>query len=259
VSTALDWLLWLPVVVFVLALAVEGSRPRRGAGRLALGRFCTNGLLHAAGTGLAWLTPWAAGLAAAGAPLRSPMAGLDAPAWLAVPLGVALLDALHYGAHRAFHRPWPWRLHAVHHSDGVLDASTAVRHHPLEALALSVVVAGVVWMLAIPAAAVTTYAIVGLCWTVATHADIAWPGDRPGTRLARWVVTPRLHAVHHSIDAAEADANYGTVLAVWDRMFGTWRDAPEPARVGLPAPEPAARLAAAGPIALLLSPLRPTR
>jgi len=50
------------------------------------------------------------------------------------------------------------------------------------------------------------------------------------TRLPQWlerllqpvVITLDLHLVHHSISYDEANANFGAVLSVWDRLFGTY-------------------------------------
>jgi hypothetical protein len=36
------------------------------------------------------------------------------------------------------------------------------------------------------------------------------------------VITLDLHLVHHSIWYDEANANFGAVLSVWDRLFGTY-------------------------------------
>jgi len=41
--------------------------------------------------------------------------------------------------------------------------------------------------------------------------------------VARWiVVTPQMHQVHHSIERAETDSNFGFNLPWWDRLFGTY-------------------------------------
>jgi sterol desaturase/sphingolipid hydroxylase (fatty acid hydroxylase superfamily) len=37
------------------------------------------------------------------------------------------------------------------------------------------------------------------------------------------LVTPDMHRVHHSTDNAEANSNFGFNLAIWDRLFGTYR------------------------------------
>src|SRR5689334_7865335 len=60
---------------------------------------------------------------------------LPIPAWLALPLSVALLDLAIYFQHVTFHAiPTLWRLHRVHHSDVDFDVSTGVRFHPVEIL-----------------------------------------------------------------------------------------------------------------------------
>ena len=52
-------------------------------------------------------------------------------------------------------------------------------------------------------------------------------------RIERWlqpvVITLDLHLVHHSVAHNEANANFGAVLSVWDRLFGTYRRLPRAA------------------------------
>jgi sterol desaturase/sphingolipid hydroxylase (fatty acid hydroxylase superfamily) len=57
-------------------------------------------------------------------------------------------------------------------------------------------------------------------WGVATHLSPALVG-RLGL-LDRVVVTPSVHRVHHGTELAYLDTNYGEVLLLWDRLFGTW-------------------------------------
>jgi sterol desaturase/sphingolipid hydroxylase (fatty acid hydroxylase superfamily) len=40
------------------------------------------------------------------------------------------------------------------------------------------------------------------------------------------IVTPDMHRVHHSVHRDETDSNFGFNLALWDRLFGTYRDQP---------------------------------
>ena len=50
-------------------------------------------------------------------------------------------------------------------------------------------------------------------------------GIRP--RHLRWVfITPDMHRVHHSLDTAEHNGNYGGLFSFWDRLFGNYVDAP---------------------------------
>jgi sterol desaturase/sphingolipid hydroxylase (fatty acid hydroxylase superfamily) len=57
------------------------------------------------------------------------------------------------------------------------------------------------------------------------HGNVGLP-DWLDRRL-RWVfVTPDMHRVHHSVEADETNSNFGFNLAWWDRLFGTYREAP---------------------------------
>ena len=64
------------------------------------------------------------------------------------------------------------------------------------------------------------------------HANITLPEafDKP---LRKVLVTPAVHAMHHSSYQPETDSNYGAVLTIWDRLFGTYTTpGTGPARVG---------------------------
>jgi sterol desaturase/sphingolipid hydroxylase (fatty acid hydroxylase superfamily) len=51
----------------------------------------------------------------------------------------------------------------------------------------------------------------------------------------RWLMTPDLHRLHHSIVFVENNSNFGNLVPLWDRMFGTLRLRPEADfKVGLP-------------------------
>jgi sterol desaturase/sphingolipid hydroxylase (fatty acid hydroxylase superfamily) len=64
------------------------------------------------------------------------------------------------------------------------------------------------------------------------HANVSMPTalDRV---LRRLVVTPDMHRVHHSILPAETDSNFGFNLPWWDRLFGTYRAAPQAGHDGM--------------------------
>lgn len=141
-----------------------------------------------------------------------------------------LLDLWRYWEHRLFHRvPWLWRVHLVHHSDTQIDVTTSERHHPLEFILGTVVTMGLIAAFGLPAPAVGLYLLAATVVALYSHANLRLgPSlDRP---LSRLVVTPFVHAVHHSDLQAETDSNYGSVLTLWDRLFGTYVD-PREARI----------------------------
>jgi len=141
---------------------------------------------------------------------------------LSVVTGLLVLDLYKYWEHRLLHEILPlWRLHAAHHSDADIDFTTGFRHHPAEAIVTGLVMPAVVLALGIPVMAVILYVLIGSATSIYTHANVAWP--RWLERSLRSIfVTRDLHLVHHSALQVETDRNYGQVLIIWDRLFGTF-------------------------------------
>ena len=148
------------------------------------------------------------------------------PAWLAIPLAVILLDLAIYLQHVLFHAvPLLWRLHRVHHADPGFDVTTGVRFHPFE-IALSVAIKlAVVLVLGTPAVAVVLFEILLNATSLFNHGNVRLPLalDRV---LRRFVVTPDMHRVHHSVRGEETNSNFGFNLPWWDRAFRTYRAQP---------------------------------
>jgi len=152
-------------------------------------------------------------------------------------LAFLLLDYTLWVWHVLLHRWTPlWRLHAVHHADLDLDASTGLRFHPLE-LAASVPwrVAQVVLIGAGPRALARWQSALMLS-VLFHHSNVRLP-ERLERALALVLVTPRQHGIHHSVVREEMDSNWSSLLNVWDRLHGTLRlDVPqEEIIIGLPA------------------------
>lgn len=55
------------------------------------------------------------------------------------------------------------------------------------------------------------------------HGDIDLPMTVEGA-LAPVIITPALHRFHHSQHWADLNTNFGTIFAMWDRLFGTYRE-----------------------------------
>ncbi len=141
-----------------------------------------------------------------------------------------LLDLWRYWEHRLFHRaPWLWRLHLVHHSDTQLDVTTSERHHPLETLVGTVILMALVFAFGLPAAGIAFYLLVATVVSFCAHANLRLPASLDRV-LRRIIVTPGTHAVHHSDLRSETDSNFGTVLTLWDRLFGSYAD-PDKAKI----------------------------
>jgi sterol desaturase/sphingolipid hydroxylase (fatty acid hydroxylase superfamily) len=143
--------------------------------------------------------------------------------WASFVAAFLLLDFLHYATHRCQHAvPFLWRFHALHHSDPDVDVTTSVRHHPIEYL----MAAGFYWVAVlafdIPVIVVMIHAMAVFAAAAVTHGNTRFP-EWLERLLQPVVITLDLHLVHHSISYDEANANFGAVLSVWDRLFGTCR------------------------------------
>jgi sterol desaturase/sphingolipid hydroxylase (fatty acid hydroxylase superfamily) len=136
--------------------------------------------------------------------------------------GFLLLDFLQYAMHRCQHAvPFLWRLHALHHSDPDVDVTTSVRHHPIEYLIATAVYWLTILALGIPAIVVLSQALAVFAAAALTHGNISLP-EWLERLLRPVVITLDLHLVHHSIEFSRVNWNYGAVLSIWDRLFGTY-------------------------------------
>ena len=141
-------------------------------------------------------------------------------------LTILLLDFLRYAVHWTEHHvPILWRMHQVHHSDPDFDLSTGVRVHPIETVLLQGATLAALALLAPPVAAVLAAELVTCFQVFFAHANVSMPDGVE--RVLRWfLVTPRMHRVHHSEDAREQGRNLSDIFPWWDHMFRTYLEAP---------------------------------
>lgn len=146
---------------------------------------------------------------------------LNLPPWLEVPLAIALMDYTLYVWHYLTHRvPFLWRFHVVHHVDLDLSASTALRFHFVE-MALSVPYrAAQVLAIGTSPRALSIWQHFLLLSILFHHSNLRLPAALE-RRLVPWVVTPRMHGIHHSIVEEETNSNWSSGFTIWDRLHGT--------------------------------------
>ncbi len=125
-----------------------------------------------------------------------------------------LLWLSHYTRHRV---PTLWRFHVIHHSQRSLNIFTDSRTHFGEAVVTATIVFVPAVLLGLRLEHVIVLATAMIFYQRFFHANI-----RTNLGPLRYVlVTPQSHRIHHSIDPAHHDTNFGVILSVWDRMFRT--------------------------------------
>ena len=158
---------------------------------------------------------------------------LPLPPLIAVIAAVIVLDLVIYFQHVLFHAvPVLWRLHRMHHADLEFDVTTGGRFHPIEILLSMVIKIGVVVALGAPTLAILIFEVLLNATSTFNHGNVRLPQviDRV---LRMIVVTPEMHRVHHSIEPAETNSNFGFNLPWWDRLLGTYRAQPAAGHAGM--------------------------
>lgn len=149
--------------------------------------------------------------------------------WLRLPrtveflAGIAFLDYTLYVWHMMTHRvPFLWRFHSVHHVDLDLDASTALRFHFGE-IAVSVLWrAGQIVVIGVSPRVVAAWQTMLMLSIMFHHSNMRLPISIE-RRLCLFIVTPRMHGIHHSIVPEELNSNWSSGLTLWDWLHGTLR------------------------------------
>jgi sterol desaturase/sphingolipid hydroxylase (fatty acid hydroxylase superfamily) len=151
--------------------------------------------------------------------------------WIGALIGY---DFCYYWLHRAGHRVGVlWAAHVVHHQSEDYNLSTALRQTSSGFLLgwifyLPLAVAGV------PPLVFGVVALIDLLYQFWVHTQqvgkLGW--------FDRWFCSPSNHRAHHGVNDRYLDKNYGGILILWDRLFGTFvqEDDADPVVYGTRAP-----------------------
>jgi sterol desaturase/sphingolipid hydroxylase (fatty acid hydroxylase superfamily) len=219
----------VPVVLLALPLGglafavLEHAFPLRPRRAPFLRRAFVNLALGTAGSGVTLLVV----LALRRTPsIPSPFAAL--PPLLRCSLALLALDYELYAWHRMNHRsPFLFSFHAVHHLDPDLDVTTAARFHVGELLLSVPTHLAILSAFGLRSGEKAALAALVALATTFHHANLRLPVELDRA-LAKVIVTPRLHGVHHSKAPQEFHANFATIFSFWDRLGGSFRYAPAP-------------------------------
>lgn len=150
--------------------------------------------------------------------------------WTIVPLFI-LLELCYYVFHRTSHRVrWFWCAHVLHHSGEHMTLSTAMRQSMLYSLTGYWLFFTPLMLIGVsPEVTLAMYAV-NLAYQFFVHTEAV-------RKLPAWFeyvfVTPSHHRVHHGRNPQYIDKNYGGVLIIFDRLFGTFEEEVEPVEYGI--------------------------
>lgn len=144
-------------------------------------------------------------------------------------LAVFIADFLYYWNHRAEHRiRFFWAYHSVHHSSTDFNLTVALR--------LAWVEDFILWIFYIPMALIGFHPLQILIALEIVGLYQVWIHNQKIGRLGileSLLNTASNHRVHHGANRQYIDKNYGGILIVWDRLFGTYQAETEKVVYGL--------------------------
>ena len=142
--------------------------------------------------------------------------------WMYYSVAFILLDLCEYTYHVIMHKiNLLWKFHLVHHSDLKVDVSTTTREHPGETFVRTCFLILWVTMLGPVIGVLIIRQIFQSFSNIVAHTEFRL-SDRANKIVGLIFITPNLHHVHHHYRLPYTDCNYGDVLSIWDRLFGTF-------------------------------------
>jgi sterol desaturase/sphingolipid hydroxylase (fatty acid hydroxylase superfamily) len=142
--------------------------------------------------------------------------------WLFI-ISFLFLDLGEYAYHLVMHKIKPlWMFHLVHHCDLLPDTSTSLREHPGENLIRNTFTLLWVFISGTPFWCLVLRQSVQIISNVFAHTRYRLP-EKVDKIVSLVFTTPNMHHVHHHFERPYTDSNFGDVLSIWDRFFGTFK------------------------------------
>jgi sterol desaturase/sphingolipid hydroxylase (fatty acid hydroxylase superfamily) len=183
----------------------------------------------AVGTGTLAFTSWSANRTSATRMWRKGQRRDLGNGPLAWAVAIAGWDFIYYWNHRFMHEVrGMWAIHVVHHSSERYNLSTALRQPVADVLGAWVPY-GLLARFGVRPALINQARGINLLYQYWIHTD-AIRSIGAGEEVLN---TPSHHRVHHGSNQRYLDRNHGSILIIWDRLFGTFQREDEPVVYGL--------------------------
>ena len=151
------------------------------------------------------------------------------PIWILWLMTFVLIDFIFYFYHRISHRSrFLWAIHMSHHSSEEMNFAVAYRQAwlgPISKIPFFMILP----LIGLDPTMIAVAGVLSTLWGIVGHTQII---NKLGP--FEWIFnTPSHHRVHHGSNAQYIDRNYGNLLIIWDRFFGTFEPENEPVKYGL--------------------------
>ena len=152
-----------------------------------------------------------------------------APLWFQWLITFVLIDFVFYFYHRCSHRSrFLWAIHMSHHSSEEMNFAVSFRQAwlgPISKIPFFMILP----IIGLDPMMIAVAGVLSTLWGIFGHTQVI---NKLG--LLEWVFnTPSHHRVHHGSNIQYIDKNYGNLLIIWDRLFGTFEPEIETVKYGL--------------------------
>ncbi len=151
------------------------------------------------------------------------------PIWALWIITFILIDFIFYFYHRISHRSrFLWAIHMSHHSSEEMNFFVSFRQAwlgPISKIPFFMLLP----LIGLDPTMIAVAGVISTLWGVIGHTQVI---NKLGP--LEWVFnTPSHHRVHHGSNLQYIDKNYGNLLIIWDRFFGTFEPENEPVKYGM--------------------------
>ena len=151
------------------------------------------------------------------------------PMWAIWVLTFVIIDLVFYIYHRISHRVnFLWAIHMSHHSSQEMNFAVSFRQAwfgPISKIPFFMVMP----LIGFDPTMIAVAGVISTLWGIVGHTQII---GKLGP--LEWIFnTPSHHRVHHGSNAEYIDKNYGNLLIIWDRLFGTFEPEKDKVKYGL--------------------------
>ena len=151
------------------------------------------------------------------------------PLWAMWALTFILIDLVFYIYHRISHRSrFLWAIHMSHHSSEEMNFAVSFRQAwlgPVSKIPFFILLP----LIGLDPTIIAVAGVISTLWGIFGHTQVI---GKLGP--IEWIFnTPSHHRVHHGANEQYIDKNYGNLLIIWDRMFGTFEPEKANVRYGL--------------------------
>jgi alkylglycerol monooxygenase len=130
------------------------------------------------------------------------------------------LDFLAYFGHWLSHKiPLFWADHAVHHANTEFNFVTHIAHGWTMFVSAALLISFITGLYANAQTVIWVYFLTATAVQTLAHTQLV---HKLGI-LEHFLVTPSHHRVHHAVERAKHDHNYGLLFIVWDKLFRTFQ------------------------------------